>query len=155
MHVEADTTVVRGVPNFHSEGAEFLVLGNLLIRGIHATKAYTRFPGWDVLAMNPKTGGTCRLQVKARLGTDYDGGFVIKNFEADFVVLVALNRGYRYRRKAREGSDLGDRPPEYFIFPMSTVKAACEGAPTWGRRARCTPAGQFPIYRSTATRGIS
>ncbi len=47
--------------NLHSEGAEFLVLGNLLIRGVHATKAYTRYPGWDVLATNPGTGQTCRI----------------------------------------------------------------------------------------------
>ena len=84
--------------NLHSEGAEFLVLGQLMIRGVHATKAYTRYPGWDVLATNPETGKTCRVQVKARLATDFDGGFPIKNFDAEFVVLVALNRGYRYRK---------------------------------------------------------
>jgi len=56
----------------HSEGAEFLVLGNLLIPGIHATKAYTRFPGCDVLATNRETGATVRVQVKARLATDFD-----------------------------------------------------------------------------------
>ena len=64
--------------NLYSEGAEFLVLGQLLIRGVHATKAYTRFPGWDVLATNPATGDTCRIQVKARLATDFNGGFPIR-----------------------------------------------------------------------------
>ena len=44
-----------------SEGAEFLVLANLLIRDIQATKAYSNFPGWDVLAVNPKTGKQAKL----------------------------------------------------------------------------------------------
>ena len=69
-----------------------------MIRGVYATKAYTRYPGWDMLATNPETGKTCRVQVKARSATDFYGGFHIKNFDAEFVVLVALNRGYRCRK---------------------------------------------------------
>lgn len=117
--------------NLHSEGAEFLVLGNLLIRGIHATKAYTRFPGWDVLATNPATGATCRIQVKARLATDFDGGFPIKNFDAEFVVLVALNRGNRYR-KARLDDPGAVRDPDFWVLPMSDIIRASETASKWG-----------------------
>lgn len=119
----------------HSEGAEFLVLGNLLIRGIHATKAYTRFPGWDVLATNPETGRTCRIQVKARLATDYGRGFPIKNFDAEFIVHVALNRGYRYGkagRTRRDPADTGEQPPGYFVFPMNICEKASETSGTWG-----------------------
>jgi hypothetical protein len=115
--------------NLHSEGAEFLVLGHLLIRGVHATKAYTRYPGWDILASNPETGKTCRIQVKARLRTDYGGGFPIKNFDAEFVVHVALNRGYL---RPRSDGDSGERAPEFFVLPMSIVQSACEGAEKWG-----------------------
>jgi len=32
------------------EGAEFLVLGHLLVEGIEAHNAYTRFPGFDIIA---------------------------------------------------------------------------------------------------------
>jgi len=70
-----------------SEGAEFLVLANLLIRDIHATKAYTNFPAWDVLATNPKSGTQARVQVKSRWATD-SGNFLVKNFDCEFVVLV-------------------------------------------------------------------
>ena len=35
-----------------SEGAEFLVLGHLLIEGISAYKAYINFPGYDLMAVN-------------------------------------------------------------------------------------------------------
>jgi hypothetical protein len=120
--------------NLYSEGAEFLVLGHLLIRGIHATKAYTRYPGWDLLASNPDTGKTCRIQVKARLGTDYDRAFPIKNFDAEFVVHVALNRGYRYSRAWRAES--GEKPPEFYVLPMAEVEAVAEQSPKWGAASK-------------------
>jgi hypothetical protein len=125
--------------NMHAEGAEFLVLGNLLIRGIHATKAYTRYPGWDVLATDTVTGRSCKIQVKARLATDYDGGFPIRSFDADFVVHVALNRGYRYSRRrsavARQ-TDLGEREPDFFVLPMNVVRETSTSAPSWGKSTK-------------------
>jgi len=122
--------------NLHSEGAEFLVLGHLLIRGIHATKAYTRFPGWDVLANHPTSGRTCRIQVKARLASDFDGGFPIKNLNAEFVVLAALNRGNRYR-SARVGDPTGgERDPSFWVLPMPVVAEAAASAPKWGDSAK-------------------
>jgi len=97
-----------------SEGAEFLVLANLLIRDIQATKAYSNFPGWDVLAVNPKTGKQARIQVKSRWATD-SGNFLVQNFECDFVVLVYLNRGYNFGKRSRTESGVKD--PQYWIFP--------------------------------------
>lgn len=116
--------------NLYSEGAEFLVLGQLLIRGIHATKAYTRFPGWDLLATNPGSGATCRLQVKARLATDFDGGFPIKNFDAEFVILAALNRGNRYRKTTNSSDTVRD--PVFWVLPMDVISHAAQTAPKWG-----------------------
>ena len=113
------------------------MLGHLLIRGVHATKAYTRYPGWDLLATEPVTGRTCRIQAKARLATDYDGGFPIKNFDAEFVVHVALNRGYRSSRAHRIGAgDDGVQNPAFFVLPMPVVACYAEGAPTWGASAK-------------------
>lgn len=113
------------------------MLGHLLIRGLHATKAYTRYPGWDVLATNPVTGRTCRLQVKARLATDFDGGFPIKNFDAEFVVLVALNRGYRYRKaKLIDAGDDGVQEPEFYVLPMDVVSTVAKTAPQWGASSK-------------------
>ncbi|MGH2714487.1 MAG: hypothetical protein ACREWE_08450 [Gammaproteobacteria bacterium] len=105
-----------------SEGAEFLVLGQLLIAGIEATKAYRNFEGFDLYASIPAAGKACRIQVKSRWATDYDGGFPIKNLGSDFVVFVALNRGYRYRRKAG-APEHGVRAPEFFVFPTPVVEA--------------------------------
>lgn len=114
-----------------SEGAEFLVLGQLLIAGIEAHKAYTRYPGYDLIAANPEADRTCRIQVKSRWATDYDGGFPIKNFDCDFVVHVALNRGYgRRRRRDQQG---GVEPPEFWVLPVEVVRAAQSPSSTWGK----------------------
>ena len=115
-----------------SEGAEFLVLGNLLVAGIEATKAYRNFPGFDLYATYPTEGTTCRIQVKSRFATDYDGGFPIRNFGSDFVVFVALNRGYRSRRRRARAAD-GRRAPDFYVFPTAVVEAAQAPRSTWGK----------------------
>ena len=76
-----------------SSGAEFLVLGYLLIEGISAYKAYHNFKGYDVVAVNPENNKSARIQVKSRFKTNWEG-FIINSKESDFVVFVALNRGY-------------------------------------------------------------
>src|SRR5437762_7551837 len=78
-----------------SEGAEFLVLGQLLIEGIPAYKTYTNQGGYDLVAVWPETNRSARIQVKSRWATDANS-FLIKRFDCDFVVLVRLNRGYRF-----------------------------------------------------------
>ncbi|MBN2472047.1 MAG: hypothetical protein JXN59_15100 [Anaerolineae bacterium] len=115
-----------------SSGAEFLVLGHLLIEGIQAFKTYTNFPGYDMVAVNSDADRTCRIQVKSRWATDFDGGFPIKNFDCDFVVFVALNRGYRYRRK-QSADDKGVKPPEYYVFPVDVLQQAQQPNSSWGK----------------------
>nr|MBA3244328.1 hypothetical protein [Actinomycetota bacterium] len=114
-----------------SEGAEFLVLGLLLVERIQATKAYARFPGYDLLAFDPDRKTVCRIQVKSRWGTDYDKSFPIKNFDSDFVVHVALNRGFRYRK--RVSADSGKRPPLVYVFPVDIVREAQHPTNKWGK----------------------
>src|SRR5688572_16620957 len=101
-----------------SSGAEFLVLGQLLIQKIPAYKAYQNFPGYDLVAVNPDLNTSVKIQVKSRYRTDYDG-FPIKNFNSDFVVFVALNRGFK---KAKKNGDSGLKIPEYYIFPIKYVQ---------------------------------
>jgi hypothetical protein len=104
-----------------AEGAEFLVLAHLLIEGIQAMKAYTRFPGYDLVATRPEAGTACRIQVKSRFATDYNRVFPFKNVDCDFGVLVALNRGYRYGRKHRVDEN-AKRPPELYVFPIDILR---------------------------------
>jgi len=95
-------------------GAEFLVLGNLLIEGIAAYKSYTNIPGYDLTATNPELNLSARIQVKSRWRTKAEG-FIIKDFDCDFVVIALLNRG------SKDGS-LEKRLPEYYVLPVEVAK---------------------------------
>jgi len=101
-------------------GAEFLVLGNLLLRKVEAHKAYTNFPGYDLLAMNPEKQKVCRVQVKSRYYST-DKAFDIKNFDSDFVVFVGLDRGKRTNKASAE-STVAFNDPKYYIFPTELMK---------------------------------
>jgi len=112
-----------------SEGAEFLVLGRLLIEGVACYKAYINYPGYDLIAVNYKTGKSARVQVKSRWATDYDKSFPIKNTNCDFVVHVALNRGIRFRKTKKNVI----KEPEFFVFPIKVVKRARNRRDQWGK----------------------
>jgi hypothetical protein len=99
-----------------SEGAEFLVLGHLLIQGIPAYKNYINMPGYDLEATNPDKNIAKRISVKSRWTTTATG-FIINKFDCDFVVVVKLNRG------SRDGSSKV-LPPEFYILPVHTVENA-------------------------------
>ena len=128
-----------------SEGAEFLVLGLMLIEGIPCYKAYVNFPGYDLVAYNTDTQKIARLQIKSRWATNYDKSFSIKNLECDFVVHVALNRGYGFGRIAK-GDDTGVRAPEFFVFPVDVVRKARNPKSTWGK-TKITHIPDYMDYR--------
>lgn len=99
-----------------AEGAEFLVLGRLLINGVAAYKTYTNMPGYDLVATNPEHNTSVRIQVKSRW-TRKAGGFLIRRFDCDFVVFVRLNLdGVTSNNKAPD--------PDFFIFPASIIADA-------------------------------
>lgn len=106
-----------------SEGAEFLVLGLLLVEGVSTYKAYINFPGYDLTAINPDTKKVARIQVKSRWATDYDTSFPLKNLDCDFVVHVALNRGYRFGKKNNTKGN-GVKPPTFYVFPVNVIAKA-------------------------------
>jgi hypothetical protein len=107
-----------------AEGAEFLVLGQLLINRVPAYKAYINMPGYDVIAINPDKNTSARISVKSRWDTGATG-FIIKNFDCDFVVVAKLNRG----TTRGKGKVL---PAEFFVLPAKIVRAA-ESSNAWGR----------------------
>jgi hypothetical protein len=113
-----------------SEAAEFLVLGHLLLEGISAFKAYHNFPGYDLIATDASNNTSARIQVKSRYRTDYDG-FIIKNFDCNFVVLVILNRGYGTGPK--KNGDTGISSPEFFVMPIDYVKQVRDQNNDWGK----------------------
>jgi hypothetical protein len=124
--------MARQNTQLESEGAEFLVLGQLLIEGVPTYKAYTGNRGYDLVATNPEKNRSARIQIKSRWATDFDGGFIISNTEhCDFVVFVALNRGYRFSKK--HSSEGGKKEPLYYIFPIETVRSALYEKSSWGK----------------------
>jgi hypothetical protein len=103
-----------------SEGAEFLVLGQLLIEGIPAYKTYTNLRGYDLVATWPETKRVARIQVKSRWATTAPH-FLIKNVdECDFVVLVRLNRGTPNWSTAKRA--LLPEDPEYCVLAANEAK---------------------------------
>lgn len=115
-----------------SEGAEFLVLGHLLIEGVSCYKAYVNFPGYDLIATNVETRKIARIQVKSRWATNYDKSFPIKNYNCDFVVHVALNRGFSFGKKATEKNS-GIKDPEFYVFPVDVIRAIRNEKSNWGK----------------------
>jgi len=113
--------------HLESEGAEFLVLGNLLTLGIPSYKTYTNMPGYDITATNPEKNRSARIQVKSRWRTGA-GGFIIKNFNCDFVVVVLLNRG------SKDGT-AKVLAPEFYVFPVAMVKQAHNLNDKWGKQS--------------------
>lgn len=116
--------MTRQNTRIESEGAEFLVLGQLLIAGIPTYKSYTNMPGYDLVATNLEVNTSARISIKSRWRTKAEG-FIIKSFDCDFVVIAKLNRGSKDGR-----SEV--LPPEFFILPVEVVRAAprTEG---WGK----------------------
>lgn len=107
-----DTTI-------ESEGAEFLVLGQLLIAGIPSYKAYTRNTGYDLIAVNPPENTSARLEVKSRWASDAHWNMGMKEEGAtDFYVFVRLNRGNRYRQRTSTPSR-----PQFFVIPTAIADA--------------------------------
>lgn len=120
---------MRKDTRLESEGAEFLVLGNLLIEGILAYKAYHNFKGFDLVAVNAEKNISATLQVKSRFQTAWSG-FIIKNFDCNFVILVSLNRGYN---KPKKNGETGIMAPDFYIFPVDYVIEASKYKSSWDK----------------------
>jgi hypothetical protein len=121
-----NTYMARQNTRLESEGAEFLVLGNLLTMGIPSFKAYTNIAGYDIIATLPESNTCARIQVKSRWRTGAEG-FIINNFDCDFVVVVFLNRG------SRDGSKKV-LPPEFYVLPVNKLKPL-HNPSAWGKQS--------------------
>jgi hypothetical protein len=106
--------MARQDTQLQAAGAEFLVLGQLLCDGIPAFKSYTNMKGYDLVAVNPERNISARVQVKSRWKTKAEG-FIIKNFDCDFVVIALLNRGSK-----KGNAEI--RPPEFFVLPVDIAR---------------------------------
>ena len=110
--------MARDDTTLEAAGAEHLVVGNLLIGGLQAFRAYANQSGYDVLVVDPKTERSLKVQVKSRVAID-SGSFKIKHPDFDFVVFVRLNRGTKAARK--EGRRDGADQPQFYIVPKEEI----------------------------------
>ena len=130
-----------------STGAEFLVLGQLLIRGMQAYKSYVNHPGYDLIVINPEKKTQARIQVKSRFRTGASG-FPIKNFESDFVVYTALNRGLTGKKLEKKRKKTNTvKEPEYYVFPTSVIKKYSTSDVMLGRKVLFRNIKSFEDYK--------
>ena len=116
--MSADKNFADAESKQRTEGAEFLVLGNLLIRGVHANKAQTKYPGWDVFALNLDSNKPVRIQVKSKVWLE-NLTFSVINNDFDFIALVRLNQISQHA----EPSETRVGTPQYWIIPKEDLES--------------------------------
>ena len=123
------------------DGAEFLVLGNLLARGIYAYKNYINTPDYDVAALNPKNRKIAKIEVKSKKYKDAKI-YKLKSLKIDFVVFVQLNeyikRKIRGKRKIIP-IDPEINPINYTIIPIKKIRSLIT------RRKKRSKSGNYSI----------
>jgi hypothetical protein len=122
-----------------AEGAEFLVLGCLLVEGIDAYKSYRYMQGYDLVAALPEKNSTARIQVKSRWSSNAST-FMVKNYDCDFVVFAKLNRGLPHASKPESKKSA----PVFYVFPAKLVQDNRVRHSTWGR----VVLSQIPDFQS-------
>ncbi len=104
-----------------ANGAEFLVMSQLMIRGIWTYKTYVNMPGYDLLCTNKIGNKVVRVQVKSRTPSNAGYGIQLSNNETDFVVYTRLNRGFNEKSRGR---DVAIKEPEFWILPIELFKSS-------------------------------
>ena len=104
-------------------GAEFLVLGMLLVREIESYKSHGNQKGYDIVSVNPENGKNARIQVKSNNFEEKSDFFLnSKEKECDFYVFVKTG-AYRRVKKTPELIEEKDRKrPRLFIMDVETIQ---------------------------------
>jgi hypothetical protein len=122
-----------------SLSAEYLVMGHLSRRNVLTYKAPPGNEGYDLICIHPDPRNTARqlrIQVKSRMATDSDRGFLVKpkSIDAfDFLIVVFLNVGY-YLSKARNHKVRdGACEPEFYTLTSDFIRANHDPKSSWGK----------------------
>lgn len=122
-----------------SLSAEFLAMGQLMRRNILAYKAPPNNEGYDLICIHPDPrtkSKMVRIQVKSRLATDCNRGFLVKEKTLDafdFLVVAFLNVGYFLHMAKRHPCRDGARETEFYTFPASFIKRHRDKTSSWGK----------------------
>ena len=106
-----------------STGAEFIVLGKLLLHEIQTYKTYVNFEGYDLVAVNPDKGKSAKIQVKSKNFVN-DFGFYLNPVEKDqpdFYVFCQTNV-YHYVNKVARITEDKKTKPRFFIMDYKNVQ---------------------------------
>ena len=130
------------------EGAEHLVIGNLLRFKIQSYLCPKNFEDYDLIAINPKNEKMKKVQVKSRL-VNTASSFPLKKVGSDFIVFVKLNCAKRIKGELRYKYDL---EPEFYIFPTKLCKEYREQK-GWSQEQLAFEAGLHRTYIGHIERG--
>ena len=106
-----------------SNGAEFLVLGKLLLTNIQTYKTYVNFEGYDLVCVNPKENLTAKIQVKSK-NFKNDSGFYLNSpdkEDPDFYIFAQTNSIKKIKEKYHLVSD-DEKAPMLYVMNLETVK---------------------------------
>ena len=124
-----------------SEGAEYLVMGNLMRRNILTYKAPPMNEGYDLICIQPDprrdgynstAAPSVRVQVKSRYASDCDRAFPIKEDKIecfDFLVVVFLNVG-NFLTGSKDGTG-GKIDPEFYTLDREFIRQHHDSKSTW------------------------
>jgi len=119
-------------------------------RNILAYKAPPNNDGYDLICIHPDpraVGKQVRVQVKSRLASDCDLGFLVKKrtFDAfDYVIVAFLNVGYFLGMARRHPCRDGARAPDFYTLPVSFIRQHHNANSLWEKvRMRGLAIDQF------------
>lgn len=106
-----------------STGAEFVVLGKLLLNEIQTYKTYVNFEGYDLVSVNPTINKSCKIQVKSK-NFKNDSSFYLNSVEKnkpDFYVFCQTNT-YKYVKKIAVLINDNKLKSRFFVMDYDSVQ---------------------------------
>ena len=104
-----------------ASGAEFIVLGKLLLNEIEAYKTYVNFEGYDIVAVSPKNNKSCKIQIKSKNFKNSTSFYLNSDDKnaTDFYIFCQTNI-YEYINKVATFRE--DFEPKFFVINSNIVK---------------------------------
>ena len=106
-----------------STGAEFIVLGKLLLHEIQTYKTYVNFEGYDLVSVNPNKNKSAKIQVKSKNFVN-DFSFYLNPVEKerpDFYVFCHTNV-YHYVNNVAQLVEDKSKKQDFLLWIIKTYK---------------------------------
>ena len=106
-----------------STGAEFIVMGRLLLNEIQTYKTYVNFEGYDLVSVNPQKNKSAKIQVKSK-NFKNDSSFYLNSTDKnapDFYVFCQTNIYHYVNGVAQLINDISLKP-RFFVMDFKSVQ---------------------------------